>query len=123
MDILTKFQDEVIGALFATIKELIRPNSTLEDIANDYSSQMDKIILEQINNGLTYSAGRFMLRYVDEKSFCVGCLLYFKKKDNKWQKIGGLSPKMSADYFLSDNAWTYLCEHKEKTFDISAPQK
>ncbi len=104
------------------IKDLLKRNTSLEEIAEDFSPQMDDIIKQYQKQGLSYSAGRFQIRYIDEKSFAVSCILYFKDNDEKWHKATSLSPKMDASYLTSE-AWAYLKANREKSFDIAAPEE
>ena len=110
----------LLNALFDTIKDLLRPHSSLEDIANDFSPQIDAIIKQCQEQGLKYVAGKFKIRYVDEKTFVIFCQLYFQNAENKWQKTESLSPAMDMSY-LSSEAFAYLKAHKEKNFDVASP--
>lgn len=108
-------------AFMETVKELFRPNMSLEDIASKCSPQMDKIILDQKNKGLSFTAGKFKIVCADDSSFCVGYEMYFQDADKKWHQITDLSKKILAKNYLSQEAWLELKQKKINSYDIASP--
>lgn len=109
-------------AAFDALKEMLRPNMSLEEIAEDYSDNIDEIILEEEKTGTKFAAGKFKILSVGKENFALEVELYFKDKDGKWIKRQKTSAPMSSKDWLSADAKKILDAEKEKIFDVEAPE-
>ena len=103
-------------------KNLINPNMTLEDIADVASPRLDELIKKQEADGLTYSAGKFHVKYADEKHFQLEFEMYFKDKEDKWHKVANES-ELRELKLLEEGAAKTLEKLKVITFPIEPPEK
>ncbi|MBR6013432.1 MAG: hypothetical protein IK062_06580 [Selenomonadaceae bacterium] len=118
----TEGKNIFFDAAFDALKEILRPNMSLEEIAEDYSEEIDKIIIEELKTGSTFSAGKFKILSVGKNNFALDVELYFKDKDGKWIKRAKTSSPMSSEDWLNDDARKFLDAEKEKIFDVEAPE-
>jgi len=102
-------------------KNLINPNMTLEDIADVASPRLDELIRKHEADGLTYSAGKFHIKYADEKHFQLEFEMYFKDKEDKWQKVANES-ELRELKLLEEGASKTLSKLKVITFPIEPPE-
>ncbi len=72
-------------------KNLLKPNMKIEDIKEVAMPRLIELIEKQEKNGLQYSAGKFHVKYADEKHFQLEFEMYFKDDDDKWHKVGNES--------------------------------
>ena len=117
----TEGKNIFFDAAFESLKEIFRPNMSLEEIAEDYSDNIDEIILAEEKNGTKFSAGKFKILSVGKNDFALNVELYFKDSDGKWIKRAKTSSPMSAQDWLSEDARKILDAEKEKIFDVEAP--
>ena len=86
---------EMVADLLESAKEffidLLRPNMTLEKISEVVSPRLDDIIKKYEARDLTYSAGKFSIKYADEKHFQLEFEMYFQDGDGKWHKCANES--------------------------------
>lgn len=118
----TEGKNIFFDAAFDTLKEMLRPNMSLEEIAEDYSDNIDEIILEEEKTGTKFAAGKFKILSVGKENFALEVELYFKDKDGKWIKRQKTSAPMSSKDWLSADAKKILDAEKEKIFDVEAPE-
>ena len=111
----------LIDSAFETLKELFRPNMSLNDIAEKYSPRIDEIILQNQKEGFTYTAGKFKIVFVRKNIFCLKFELYFQDVNKKWHKVANSSEAMNAEIWLSPEARLELQNIKEKVFDVESP--
>ena len=102
-------------------KNFINPNMTLEDIADVASPRLDELILKHETNGLTYSAGKFHIKYADEKHFQLEFEMYFKDNEGKWHKVANES-ELRELKLLEEGAAKTLAKLKVITFPIEPPE-
>ena len=102
-------------------KNFINPNMTLEDIADVASPRLDELIKKQEANGLAYSAGKFHVKYADEKHFQLEFEMYFKDKEDKWHKVANESELRELS-LLEEGAAKTLEKLKVITFPIEPPE-
>ncbi|MBQ3442648.1 MAG: hypothetical protein IJG33_05305 [Selenomonadaceae bacterium] len=101
--------------------ELFRPNMTLEKISEVVSPRLDDMIKKYEERGLTYSAGKFHIKYADEKHFQLEFEMYFQDAEGKWHKCANESDLR--DYTLLEaGAWKTIQALKTITFPIEKPQ-
>ena len=101
--------------------DLFRPNMTLEKISDVVSPRLDDTIKKYEERGLKYSAGKFHVKYVDDKHFQLEFEMYFQDDEGKWHKCGNESEKRDAD-LLEVGAWKTIKALKVITFPIEKPQ-
>lgn len=101
--------------------DLLRPNMTLEKISEVVSPRLDDTIKKYERNGLTYSAGKFSVKYADEKHFKLEFEMYFQDSDGKWHKCANESDDRDAA-LLEEGAWKTIKALKIITFPIEKPQ-
>lgn len=118
----TEGKNIFFDAAFDALKEMLRPNMSLEEIAEDYSDNIDEIILEEEKTGTKFAAGKFKILSVGKENFALEVELYFKDKDGKWIKRQKTSAPMSSKDWLSADAKKILDAEKEKIFDVEAPE-
>ena len=101
--------------------ELFRPDMTLEKISEVVSPRLDDMIKKYEERGLTYSAGKFHIKYADEKHFQLEFEMYFKDAEGKWHKCANESELR--DYTLLEaGAWKTIQALKVITFPIEKAQ-
>ena len=102
--------------------DLLRPNMTLEKISEVVSPRLDDTIKKYERNGLTYSAGKFSIKYADEKHFKLEFEMYFQDIEGKWHKCANESePRNSLD-LLEEGAWKTIKALKIISFPIEKPK-
>ena len=105
----TEGKNIFFDAAFDALKEILRPNMSLEEIAEE-------------KNGTKFNAGKFKILSVGKNNFALDVELYFKDKDGKWIKRAKTSSPMSSEDWLNDDARKFLDAEKEKIFDVEAPE-
>lgn len=101
--------------------DLFRPNMTLEKISEVVSPRLDDTIKKYERNGLTYSAGKFSIKYADEKHFKLDFEMYFQDIEGKWHKCANESDARDA-MLLEEGTWKTIKALKIITFPIEKPQ-
>lgn len=116
---------EMVADLVESVKEffvdLFRPNMTLEKIAEVVSPRLDDTIKKYEARGLEYSAGKFSIKYADEKHFQLEFEMYFRDEEGKWHKCANESDKRDRD-LMEEGAWKTVQALKVITFPIQKPQ-
>lgn len=112
----------LIETAFDTLKEIFRPNMSLDEVAEKYSPIIDDIIKKYEKEGVKFSAGKFKISCVDEKNFNLGFELYFQDDKKDWSKVAKSSNPMNGQEWLSPEGWQELQKMKEKVYDVEAPQ-
>lgn len=102
-------------------KNLINPNMRIEDIADVVSSRLDDVIIEHEKQGLHYSAGKFYIKFADEKHFQLQFEMFFRDIDDKWHKLANESELRDLS-LLEIGAAKTLEKLKVIEFPISAPE-
>ena len=97
--------------------DLLRPDMTLEKISEVVSPRLDDTIKKYEKNGLTYSAGKFSIKYADEKHFQLEFEMYFQDIEGKWHKCANESDWRDSS-LLEDGAWKTIQALKVITFPI-----
>ena len=115
---------EMVADLVAAAKnffvDLLRPNMTLEKIAEVVSPRLDDTIKKYEERGLKYSAGKFSVKYADEKHFQLEFEMYFQDADGKWHKCANESDLRGYE-LLEVGAWKTIQALKVITFPIEKP--
>ncbi len=119
--IMTGLQN-LIETAFDSLKEIFRPNMSLDEVAETYSPIIDDIIKKYEKENVTFSAGKFKISRVDEKKFNLGFELYFQDAEKNWSKVAKTSNPMSGQDWLSPEGWLELQNLKEKVYDVTAPK-
>lgn len=101
--------------------DLLRPNMTLEKISDVVSPRLDEMIRKQEAAGLKYSAGKFSVKYADEKHFQLEFEMYFQDDDGKWHKCANESELRGCE-LLEVGAWKTIQALKVITFPIEKPK-
>ena len=101
--------------------DLFRPNMTLEKISDVVSPRLDDTIKKYEATGLSYSAGKFSIKYADENHFQLEFEMYFQDAEGKWHKCANESDLRDAD-LLEDGAWKTIKALKVITFPIEKPK-
>lgn len=116
---------EMVADLVESVKEffvdLFRPNMTLEKISDVVSPRLDDTIKKYEARGLEYSAGKFSIKYADEKHFQLEFEMYFRDGEGKWHKCANESDKRDKD-LLEVGAWKTIQALKVITFPIEKPK-
>ena len=94
---------------------------TLEKISDVVSPRLDDMIKKQEDRGLKYSAGKFHVKYADEKHFQLEFEMYFQDEEGKWHKCANESDLRDAE-LLEVGAWKTIKALKVITFPIEKPQ-
>ncbi|MBQ3726484.1 MAG: hypothetical protein IJR52_05290 [Selenomonadaceae bacterium] len=101
--------------------DLFRPDMTLEKISDVVSPRLDDTIKKYEARGLEYSAGKFSIKYADEKHFQLEFEMYFRDEEGKWHKCANESDLR--DYTLLEaGAWKTIQALKVITFPIEKPK-
>ena len=98
-------------------KNLLKPNMKIEDIKEVAMPRLAELIEKNEKNGLQYSAGKFHVKYADEKHFQLEFEMYFKDDEDKWHKVGNESELRELE-LLEDSAAKTLRALKDVTFPI-----
>ena len=116
---------EMVADLVAAAKnffvDLLRPNMTLEKISEVVSPRLDDTIKKYEARGLEYSAGKFSIKYADEKHFKLEFEMYFRDEEGKWHKCANESEDRDAS-LLEEGAWKTVRALKIITFPIEKPK-
>jgi len=116
---------EMVADLVESVKEffvdLFRPNMTLEKISDVVSPRLDETIKKYEARGLEYSAGKFSIKYADEKHFQLEFEMYFRDEEGKWHKCANESDKRDKE-LLEIGAWKTIQALKVITFPIEKPK-
>ncbi|MBO4401127.1 MAG: hypothetical protein J5809_04710 [Selenomonadaceae bacterium] len=91
MPITKKSLEMVVENVKNFFNDLLSPNMTIEDVADVASMRLDEIIRKNVENGLTYSAGKFRVNFVDDEHFNLEFEMYFQDADKKWHKLANAS--------------------------------
>ena len=100
--------------------DLIKPDMTIDKIAEVASPNLDKIIKKNEEQGLKYSAGKFKIEYVNDKQFTLEFEMYFKDEAGKWYKAANKSEPRDAE-LIEPSSWKTLKALKVVEFPIGAP--
>ena len=101
--------------------DLFRPDMTLEKISDVVSPRLDDTIKKYEARGLKYSAGKFSIKYADEKHFQLEFEMYFQDDEGKWHKCANESELRDAS-LLEAGAWKTIQALKVITFPIEKPK-
>ena len=101
--------------------DLFRPDMTLEKISDVVSPRLDDTIKKYEARGLKYSAGKFSIKYADEKHFQLEFEMYFQDDEGKWHKCANESELRDAS-LLEAGAWKTIQALKTITFPIEKPK-
>lgn len=116
---------EMVADLLESAKnffvDLLRPNMTLEKISEVVSPRLDDTIKKYEERNLEYSAGKFSIKYADEKHFQLDFEMYFRDEEGKWHKCANESDKRDAT-LLEEGAWKTIKALKIITFPIEKPK-
>lgn len=111
---------EIIVAVKDFIKEILRPNLELDEMADMYSPKLDELIRSYQRQGMEYAAGKFRIVHVNEKQFAVSFELYFKDDKGKWQQISNMSEAQDVAY-LTEKARETLRTKRVIAWPVDAP--
>ena len=110
----------IIEMLKQYFKDLIKPDMTIDKIAEVASPNLDKIIKKNEEKGLKYSAGKFKIEYLNDKQFTLEFEMYFKDDAGKWYKAANKSEPRDAE-LIEPSSWKTLKALKVVEFPIGAP--
>ncbi len=102
-------------------KNLLKPNMTLEDINEVVNPRLVELIEKHEKKGLQYSAGKFHIKYVDEKNFQLEFEMYFKDEEDQWHKVANESELREVS-LLEEGAAKTIKALKIITFPIELPE-
>ena len=122
MKIYSEDINVIIEAVKKFFKDLIKPDMTIEKIAEIASPGLDKIIERNEEKGLKYSAGKFKIEYADEEHFTLEFEMYFKDDAGKWYKAANKSELRDAE-LIEPSSWKTLKALKSVEFPIDNPNK
>ena len=112
---------DLIEAAKKFFVDLFRPDMTLEKISEVVSPRLDDMIKKYEERGLEYSAGKFHIKYADEKHFQLEFEMYFRDEEGKWHVSSNKSDLR--DYTLLEaGAWKTIKALKVITFPIEKAQ-
>ena len=100
--------------------DIIKPDMTIDKIAEVASPNLDKIIRKNEEQGLKYSAGKFKIEYLNDKQFTLEFEMYFKDEAGKWYKAANKSEPRDAE-LIEPSSWKTLKALKVVEFPIGAP--
>ena len=103
-------------------KNLIKPNMKIEDIKEVAMPRLIELIEKHEKEGLQYSAGKFHVKYADDKHFQLEFEMYFKDDEDKWHKVGNESELRDFE-LLEDGAAKTLKSLNVVTFPIGYDKK
>ncbi len=112
-----KSVEPVVEKIKDFFKDLLKPNMTLEKIAEVASPRLDEIISKNEEKGLKYSAGKFNVKCLDDEHFGLEFEMYFKDSEGKWYTTGNESEPRKAE-LLDPKVWQTLQSLKVITFPI-----
>ncbi len=107
----------VVESVKDFFKNLLKPNMKIEDIKEVAMPRLAELIEKNEKNGLQYSAGKFHVKYADEKHFQLEFEMYFKDAEDKWHKVANESERRELD-LLEEGAAKTLSALKVVTFPI-----
>ena len=120
MALNTETLETIIETVKKFFQDLIKPDMTIDKIAEVASPNLDKIIKENEAKGLDYSAGKFRIEYVNDKQFTLEFEMYFKDEAGKWYKAANKSEPRSSE-LIEPSSWKTLKALKVVEFPIGAP--
>ena len=112
--------NKIIETVKKFLHDLIKPEMTIDTIAEVASPKLDEIIEKNAEKGLKYSAGKFKIEYLDEKHFVLEFEMYFKDEAGKWYKAANRSEPREAE-LIEANSWQTLKKRKYIEFPIGSP--
>ena len=112
---------ELLEAAKNFFVDMVRPDMTLEKIAEVVSPRLDDTIKKYEARGLKYSAGKFSIKYADEKHFNLEFEMYFQDEEGKWHKCANES-ELRDSILLENGAWKTIQALKIITFPIEKPR-
>ena len=121
MPITKKSLELVVENVKDFFDNLFSPNMTIEDTAEVASLRLDEVIRKHVADGLTYSAGKFRVNFVDEEHFNLEFEMYFQDADKKWHKLANTSEPRDIK-LLEIGAQKTVKALKTIEFPISAPE-
>ncbi|MBR2180057.1 MAG: hypothetical protein IJ862_06665 [Selenomonadaceae bacterium] len=120
MALNTEALETIIETVKKFFQDLIKPDMTIDKIAEVASPNLDKIIKENEAKGLNYSAGKFRIEYVNDNQFTLEFEMYFKDEAGKWYKAANKSEPRSSE-LIEPGSWKTLKALKVVEFPIGAP--
>ena len=112
--------NDIIETVKKFFQDLIKPDMTIDKIAEVASPSLDKIIKDNEEKGLNYSAGKFRIEYLNDKQFTLEFEMYFKDEAGKWYKAANKSEPRSSE-LIEPSSWKTLKALKLIEFPIGAP--
>ena len=120
MALNTEALETIIETVKKFFQDLIKPDMTIDKIAEVASPNLDKIIKDNEAKGLNYSAGKFRIEYVNDNQFTLEFEMYFKDEAGKWYKAANKSEPRSSE-LIEPSSWKTLKALKVVEFPIGAP--
>lgn len=115
LDELKEVWERAMDSLF------LEPKSLLE-IAETYSKKTDSYILKtEKSEGISFIAGKFFIKFEDDKNIYSHADLYFKNSQENWSKKE-LKSKLNKSFF-TEEAYIQIQSNKVEEFNISHPLK
>ncbi|MBR1397848.1 MAG: hypothetical protein IJ563_09995 [Selenomonadaceae bacterium] len=112
--------NKIIETVKKFFHDLIKPDMTIEKLAEVASPKLDDIIKKNAEKGLKYSAGKFKIIYLDDEHFALEFEMYFKDEAGKWYKAANKSEPRNAE-LIEPGSWKTLKALKVVEFPIGAP--
>ena len=120
MALNTETLETIIETVKKFFQDLIKPDMTIDKIAEVASPSLDKIIKDNEAKGLNYSAGKFRIEYINDSQFTLEFEMYFKDEAGKWYKAANKSEPRSSE-LIEPGSWKTLKALKVVEFPIGAP--
>ncbi len=121
MAINTDTLNTIVEMVKKFFQDLIKPDMTIEKLAEVASPQLDNIIKKNAEKGLNYANGKFKIRYLNDEHFALEFEMYFKDEAGKWYKAANESEPRKAE-LMEPSAWKTLKALKVVEFPIGAPK-
>ncbi len=122
MAINKKSVDEFVESVKHFFENFMSPNMTIEDISEVAAARLDEVISKNQAAGLTYSAGKLRIIFVNDNQFHLEFEMYFQDAENKWHKLANESEPRDMK-LLEEGAQKTLKALKTIEFPIEAPKK
>lgn len=122
MAINKKSVDEFVESVKHFFENFMSPNMTIEDISEVAAMRLDDVISKNQAAGLTYSAGKLRIIFVNDNQFHLEFEMYFQDADGKWHKLANESEPRDMK-LLEEGAQKTLKALKTIEFPIEAPKK
>lgn len=112
---------DIAGKAKTFLNIIMKPNMTIDELAESCSKELDKKIIEEKKKELKYRGGILKFSYKDEKYFTMGYELYFKNKQDKWVKVSADNEQEIE--FLNEKSIEEIKKKNTIQYDIEEPKE